>query len=87
MTILFTALTPENGRTDEFLDEIYKNSVINGLSLVITAVIQTMEKKLDLYHAIFVMQIMFSLNIVYAYGMICIYSTAILETLTRWGVM
>jgi len=68
VTILLTALTPENGRTDELLDGIYKNSVINGLSLVITAVVQTMQKQLDLYHAIFVMQILFSLNFVYAYG-------------------
>jgi len=68
VTILLTAITPENGHTDELLDGLYTNSVINGLSLVITAVIQTMEKQLDLYHAIFVMQIIFSLNFVYAYG-------------------
>lgn len=67
-TILLTAITPENDHTDELLDGLYKNSVINGLSLVITAVIQTMQKQLDLYHAIFVMQIIFSLNFVYAYG-------------------
>ena len=83
MTILLTALTPENGRTDELLDGLYKNSVINGLSLVITAVIQTIEKQLDLYHAIFVMQIIFSLNFVYGYGMICICSSIDFKTLTR----
>jgi hypothetical protein len=84
MTILLTALTPENGNFDtgELLDGIYKNSVINGLSLVITAIVQTLQKQLDLYHAIFVMQIIFSLNFVYAYGMICV-STIIFETLTR----
>jgi hypothetical protein len=69
VTMLLTAITPENGRTDELLDGLYKNSVINGLSLVITAVIQTIEQQLDLYHAIFVMQILFSLNFVYGYGM------------------
>ena len=86
MTILLTAITPEfrNGQTNELLDGLYKNSVINGLSLVITAVIQTMQKQMDLYHAIFVMQIIFSLNFVYAYGMLCIYSTCNFETLTRW---
>lgn len=67
-TILLIALTPENEYTGELLDGIYKNSVINGLGLVITAVIQTIEKQLDLYHAIFVMQIIFSLNFVYGYG-------------------
>ena len=83
MTILLTAITPENGHTDELLDGLYENPVINGLSLVITAVIQTMQKQMDLYHAIFVMQIIFSFNFVYAYGMLCIYSSINLETLTR----
>jgi hypothetical protein len=67
------------------LDGIYKNSVINGLGLVITAVVQTMERQLDLYHAIFVMQIIFSLNFVYDYGMLCVYSTIILKPLTGGG--
>jgi hypothetical protein len=67
------------------LDGIYTNSVINGLGLVITAVVQTIEKQLDLYHAIFVMQIIFSLNFVYAYGVFCVRSTFILETLTGKG--
>ena len=65
------------------MDGLYKNSVINGLSLVITAVIQTMQKQLDLYHAIFVMQIIFSLNFVYAYGILCFCSSINFETLTR----
>jgi hypothetical protein len=86
MTILLTAITPENDHTDELLDGLYKNSVINGLSLVITAIIQTIQNQLDLYHAIFVMQIIFSLNFVYAYGMLCINSSINFETLTlRWG--
>ena len=86
MTILLTAITPENGHTDELLDGLYKNSVINGLGIVITAVIQTMQKQMDLYHAIFVMQIIFSLKFIYAYGMLCIYSSIKFETLTRrWG--
>jgi hypothetical protein len=86
VTIFLTAITPENGHTDELLDGLYKNSVINGLSLVITAVIQTIEKQLDLYHAIFVMQIIFSLNFVYGYGMFYICSSINFETLTRrWG--
>jgi hypothetical protein len=77
------SLTPENKYTSELLDEIYKNSVINGLGLVITAVIQTIEKQLDLYHAIVVMQILFSLSFVYTYGMVCIYSTVILKSFTE----
>jgi hypothetical protein len=58
------------------------NSVINGLGLVITAVVQTMQGQLDLYHAIFVMQIIFSLSFVFAYGMLCVHSTVILKPLT-----
>lgn len=42
-----------------------------------------MQKQLDLYHAIFVMQIIFSLNFVYAYGMLCLCSSINFETLTR----
>ncbi|KAH9986663.1 hypothetical protein BJV74DRAFT_988416 [Russula compacta] len=68
LTILLTALTPEVERNTELLDGLYTNSVINGLGLVITAVIQTVQDQLDLYHAIFVMQIIFSLNFVYSYG-------------------
>ncbi|KAI9455211.1 hypothetical protein F5148DRAFT_1226572 [Russula earlei] len=65
-TILLTALTPETAT--ELLDGLYKNSVLYGLGLVMTAVIQTFQEQLDLYHAIFVMQIIFCLNLVYEYG-------------------
>ena len=37
-----------------------------------TVVIQTLQEQLDLYHAIFVMQIIFSLDFVYAYGAVCV---------------
>ena len=50
------------------MNDLYENSVFYGLALVLTAVIQTLQKQLDLYHAIFVMQIIFSLNFVYDYG-------------------
>jgi hypothetical protein len=72
VTILLTALTPEGKYTTELLDGVYKNAVLYGLALVMTAVIQTLQTQLDLYHAIFVMQIIFSLDIVYAYGAGCI---------------
>ncbi|KAH9958815.1 hypothetical protein BC827DRAFT_1269263 [Russula dissimulans] len=68
VTILLSAMIPETPRTTELLDGLYQNSILYGLSLVITAVIQTLQEQLDLYHAIFVMQIIFSLNFVYAYG-------------------
>jgi len=68
-TILLISLIPETELTTELLDGLYENSVFLGLGLVITAVIQTAQGQLDLYHAIFVMQIIFSLDFVYAYGM------------------
>jgi len=68
-TILLISLIPETELTTELLDGLYENSVFLGLGLVITAVIQTIQGQLDLYHAIFVMQIIFSLDFVYAYGM------------------
>jgi hypothetical protein len=61
-------LIPETERTSEVVNDLYENSVFYGLALVLTAVIQTLQKQLDLYHAIFVMQIIFSLNFVYDYG-------------------
>jgi hypothetical protein len=61
-------LIPETERTSEVVNDLYENSVFYGLALVLTAVIQTLQKQLDLYHAIFVMQIIFALNFVYDYG-------------------
>jgi len=68
-TILLISLIPETELMTELLDGLYENSVFLGLGLVITAVVQTLQNQLDLYHAIFVMQIIFSLDFVYAYGM------------------
>ncbi|KAH9968427.1 hypothetical protein BGW80DRAFT_662161 [Lactifluus volemus] len=68
-TIFLMALIPENERTSEVVNSLYENSVYYGLALVLTAIIQTLQTQLDLYHAIFVMQIIFSLNFVYSYGM------------------
>ena len=82
MTILLTALTPENAYTTDLLDGLYKNSVLYGLALVMTAVIQALQTQLDLYHAIFVMQIIFSLDFVYAYGAVVSHLDIILGTLT-----
>ena len=83
MTILLTALIPENEYTTELLDGVYKDAVLYGLALVMTAVIQTLQKQLDLYPAVFVMQIIFSLDFVFAYGAVCIISDC--EALTVLG--
>jgi len=68
-TILIATLTREKEYTKELLSGIYKNSVINGLGILFTAVIQTLQGKLDLYHAIVVMYILFFFNIVFLFGM------------------
>ena len=85
MTIILIALIPANEYTDEVLDGIYKSSVIYGLSLIITAIVQTAQDQLDLYHAIIVLQISICLNVVYLYGMLRNHSTLILDILTGGG--
>ena len=86
MTILLTTLARGREDTTELLDELYKSSVLYGLSLVMTAVIQTLQGQLDLYHAIFVMHITFSLNIMYSYGMVRIRSTMLIEHVDGVGL-
>jgi hypothetical protein len=83
VTIFLIALIPENNRTSEIVNGLYQNAVFYGLALVLTAVIQTLQEQLDLYHAIFVMQIIFSLNFVYSYGMLLVHS--LLKLLMRYA--
>jgi hypothetical protein len=80
-TIFLITLTPENEKMAQLVNRLYENSVFYGLALVLAAVIQTLQKQLDLYHAIFVMQIIFSLNFVYSYGVVFVHSNIILKPL------
>jgi len=84
MTILLLATIPEAASTTELVRMLYENSVYYGLALVFTAVIQTGQGKMDLYHALFVMQIIFSLNWVYSYGMFSACSIIVLESLVMY---
>jgi hypothetical protein len=68
VTILITAFTPKNEYTRELLDGLYLNAILYGLSLVITAVIQSMQHQLDLFHAVCVMHNLLSLEFVYVCG-------------------
>jgi hypothetical protein len=68
----------------EVMNSLYENSVFYGLALVLTAIIQTFQEQLDLYHAIFVMQIIFSLNFVYSYSMVFVHLNTILKPLIRF---
>jgi hypothetical protein len=67
--MLFAIFTPENEHTEELRIGIHKNNVINCLGILFTAVVQTLQGTLDLYHAIVVMYILFFFNVVFVFGM------------------
>ncbi|KAI9435552.1 hypothetical protein H4582DRAFT_1970342 [Lactarius indigo] len=61
---------PRDGEPrDELLDSLYLNAVFYGLALLITALVQTIQRQLDLYHAIVVMQVVLSLQFLHGFGM------------------
>ncbi|KAI9458138.1 hypothetical protein BJY52DRAFT_1269948 [Lactarius psammicola] len=68
VTILLGALIPAHKRTTGLLDELFKNSIFYGLALFITALVQTVQGRLDLYHAIFVMQVLVCFVILHLYS-------------------
>jgi hypothetical protein len=72
VTILLTAFIPKNEYTTELLDGLYLNAILYGLGLVMTAVIQSMQHQLNLYHAVYVMHNLLSLEFVYACGTFCV---------------
>ncbi|KAH9052067.1 hypothetical protein EDB83DRAFT_2396204 [Lactarius deliciosus] len=69
VTVLLTALIPQKEYTDELLDSLYLNAIFYGLALLITALVQTIQRQLDLYHAIIVMQVILSLQFLHGFGM------------------
>jgi hypothetical protein len=73
-------LFPENELTSDVLNGLYQNAVFYDLALVLTAVIQTLQKQLDLYHTISVMQIILSLHSIHSYGMLLAHSIVILKS-------
>jgi hypothetical protein len=70
VTILLTALTPKNKYTTDLLDGLYKSAILYGLALNITAVIQAVQNQMDLYHALYVMYNLISLEFAYVCGMV-----------------
>ena len=66
------------------MDRLYESSVFYGLSLVITTTIHTLQKKLDFYHTIVVMQIIFYLDLIYACGAGFIHSGNTLTVPTKY---
>ncbi|KAH9066802.1 hypothetical protein EDB87DRAFT_1573690 [Lactarius vividus] len=59
---------PKEGPTTDLLDDLFANSIFYGLAVLITALVQTIQKQLDLYHAIFVSQVLICLVILHLYG-------------------
>ncbi|KAI9440676.1 hypothetical protein H4582DRAFT_1487001 [Lactarius indigo] len=73
VTILLSAIVlpppkDEEGPTTDLLDDLFVNSIFYGLAVLITAVVQTIQKQLDLYHALFVTQVLISLVLLHLYG-------------------
>ncbi|KAI0058895.1 hypothetical protein BV25DRAFT_1187017 [Artomyces pyxidatus] len=63
VTILLIAAIPQTPHTHSLLGALYTNAGLAGLGLLITAIIQTAQGQLSLYHAIVVQHILFFLGI------------------------
>ncbi|KAN0132135.1 hypothetical protein V8E53_010054 [Lactarius tabidus] len=68
VTMILAAIIPPNEYTIELLDELYMNAVFYSHALLITVLVQTIQGRLDLYHAIFVIHILFNLSAYQSYG-------------------
>ncbi|KAH9011989.1 hypothetical protein EDB84DRAFT_988567 [Lactarius hengduanensis] len=77
VTIFITAVIPRRRSTEKLIDALNANAGITGFGLLIAAIIQTFQNRLDLYHAIFV------LHIVYFLGLIVYFSGVFKWTLTH----
>ena len=56
------ALIPQMPDTEELLNALYANAGVAGLGLLLTAIIQTIQHKLSLFHAIFILHILYFLG-------------------------
>jgi len=59
---VFLAVIPQTPHTEELLNALYANAGIYGLGLLLTAIIQTAQKNLSLFEAIFILHILFFLG-------------------------
>jgi len=58
------AVIPEiPGITSPLLSVLSTNAAVSGTALVITAIIQTAQHKLSLYHAIFIIHMLYFLGV------------------------
>ena len=60
--MLLLALIPQTPHTEELLNALYANAGISGFGLLLTAIIATAQHQLSLFHAIFILHILFFLG-------------------------
>ncbi|KAH9997868.1 hypothetical protein BJV77DRAFT_777104 [Russula vinacea] len=61
-TMILLAIIPRTPNTEELLNSLYTNAGISGFGLLLTAIIQTALNQLSLFHAIFILHILFFLG-------------------------
>ncbi|KAF8341135.1 hypothetical protein F5887DRAFT_385657 [Amanita rubescens] len=59
ITMLLLAIIPEAEFTEPLLEVLVGNAGISGLSLLVTALVETAKKQLSLYHAIFIIHMLY----------------------------
>jgi len=64
VTTFITAVIPRRRSTEKLIDALNVNAGLTGFGLFITASILTFQKRLDLYHAIIVLYIVYFLWLV-----------------------
>ena len=60
--MILLAIIPRTPNTEELLNSLYTNAGISGFGLLLTAIIQTALNQLSLFHAIFILHILFFLG-------------------------
>ena len=61
-TMFLLALVPQTPHTEELLNALYANAGVAGLGLLLAAIIQTAQDQLSLFHAIFILHILYFLG-------------------------
>jgi hypothetical protein len=68
VTVFLAAAIPQNKYTNALLDDLYMNAVFYGLAILITVLIETIKRQLDLYHAVFAIHMLSCLTVLQFYG-------------------
>jgi len=92
-TMLVMALVPNiPGVTSPLLNVVAGNAGISGVALLITAIVETAQQQLSLYHAIFILHILYFTGVMVAPGgnynsSISTHSKRIIITLLTYGAL